>query len=158
MKLSAAVMFDTLQVKWKSEEFDWLNCHNFLCLACWVKISADSVLKYFFFFFFFSEDSKETVCMKCQILFSGKKKNIIILSSVELAQRVVKMKLNGYSFQRQNNSPAPYTHTYGMGSILVLMLIPLLSASALASESHFPVCMISFDPVVGFLPNLHGYI
>ena len=64
-----------------------------------------------FFFFFFSEDSKETVCMKCQILFSGKKKNIIILSSVELAQRVVKMKLNGYSFQRQNNPPPPYTHT-----------------------------------------------
>ena len=35
----------------------------------------------------------ETICMKCQILFSGKnKKNIINLSSVELAQRVVKAK------------------------------------------------------------------
>ena len=37
----------------------------------------------------------ETLCMKCQILFSGKKiknkKNIINLSSAELAQRVVKV-------------------------------------------------------------------
>ena len=23
---------------------------------------------------------------------------------------------------------------------------------------HFLVCTISFEPVVGFLPNLHGYI
>ena len=36
----------------------------------------------------------ETICMKCQIMFSGKnKKNIINLSSAELAQRVVKVKL-----------------------------------------------------------------
>ena len=35
----------------------------------------------------------ETICMKCQILFSGKnKKNIINLSSAENAQRVVKVK------------------------------------------------------------------
>ena len=35
---------------------------------------------------------KETICMKCQILFSGKnKKNNIILSSAENAQRVVKV-------------------------------------------------------------------
>ena len=35
---------------------------------------------------------KETVCMKCQILFSGKnKKNIINLSSAKNAQRVVKV-------------------------------------------------------------------
>ena len=35
----------------------------------------------------------ETICMKCQILFSGKnKKNIINLSSAELAQGVVKVK------------------------------------------------------------------
>ena len=35
----------------------------------------------------------ETICMKCQILFSGKnKKNIINLSSAEFAQRMVKVK------------------------------------------------------------------
>ena len=34
----------------------------------------------------------ETICMKCQILFSGKnKKNITNLSSAEFAQRVVKV-------------------------------------------------------------------
>ena len=38
---------------------------------------------------------KETICMKCQILFSGKnKKNNIILSSAENAQRVVKVNGN----------------------------------------------------------------
>ena len=38
---------------------------------------------------------KETICMKCQILFSGKnKKNIINLSSAENAQRVVKVNPN----------------------------------------------------------------
>ena len=36
--------------------------------------------------------------MKCQILFSGKnKKNIIILSSAENAQRVVKVKVAVYN-------------------------------------------------------------
>ena len=36
---------------------------------------------------------EETICMKCQILFTGKnKKNIINLSSAENAQRVVKVK------------------------------------------------------------------
>ena len=35
----------------------------------------------------------ETICMKCQILFSGNnKKNVINLSSDELAQREVKVK------------------------------------------------------------------
>ena len=35
------------------------------------------------------------ICMKCQILFSGKnKKNIINLSSAENAQRVVKVNLD----------------------------------------------------------------
>ena len=36
----------------------------------------------------------ETVCMKCQILFSGEKnkKNIINLTSAELSQKVVKVK------------------------------------------------------------------
>ena len=38
--------------------------------------------------------SMETSCMKCQILFSEKnKKNITNLSSADLAQRVVKVKL-----------------------------------------------------------------
>ena len=37
----------------------------------------------------------ETLCLKCQILFSGRnKKNIIILSSAKLAQRVVMVKYN----------------------------------------------------------------
>ena len=46
------------------------------------------------------------------------------------------------------------------GDLLVLMRIPLASASALASAlaSHFFVCRKSYEPVVGFLPNLHGYI
>ena len=34
----------------------------------------------------------ETICMKCQILFSGKNKKYYNLSSAELAQRVVKVK------------------------------------------------------------------
>ena len=84
-------------------------------LALWVKFSADGILKYFSYFSqktgfdiscklspFFQKTGydilcklspKETICMKCQILFSGKnKKNIINLSSAENAQRVVKVK------------------------------------------------------------------
>ena len=71
-----------------------------LRLALWVKFSADDILKYFSYF---SQKTgfdiscklslKETICMKCQILFSGKnKKNNIILSSAENAQRVLKVK------------------------------------------------------------------
>ena len=37
---------------------------------------------------------------------------------------------------------------------LILVRIPLASASA----SHFLVCTRSYELVVGFLPNLHGYI
>ena len=59
--------------------------------------------RHFEIFFLFSQKTgndiscksspKETICMKCQILFSGKnKKNIINLSSAENAQRVVKVK------------------------------------------------------------------
>ena len=45
-----------------------------------------------YFEIFFLIFPKETICMKCQILFSGKnKKNIINLSSAENAQRVVKV-------------------------------------------------------------------
>ena len=67
------------------------------CLALCIKFSADSILKYFSYF---SQEKGfdiscklsplETIFMKCQILFSGKyKKNIINLSSAELAKRVV---------------------------------------------------------------------
>ena len=70
------------------------------CLALWVKFSADDILKYIFFLFFpenrirhFMQIVSETICMKSQILFSGKnKKNITNLLSAELAQRVVKVK------------------------------------------------------------------
>ena len=49
--------------------------------------------------------------------------------------------------------------TSGEGNILFLVWIPLASVSAsvlgLALASHFLVCSISCEPVVGFLPNLH---
>ena len=58
-----------------------------------------------YIFFYFSQKTgfdiscklspMETICMKCLILFSGKnQKNITKLSSVEFAQRVVKVKSN----------------------------------------------------------------
>ena len=57
----------------------------------------------FFFFFFFQNtgfdiscklSSMETICMKCEVLFSGKnKKNITNVFSSEFAQRVVKVNL-----------------------------------------------------------------
>ena len=62
--------------------------------ACWVKISADDILEYFPYFFTkkiglgtsCKLSPKETICMKCQILFSRKnKKNIMRLSSAEFA-------------------------------------------------------------------------
>ena len=61
---------------------------NLNALTLWVKFSADNILKYFTYF------SQKTgfdisckICMKCQILFSGKnKKNTINLSSAENAQ------------------------------------------------------------------------
>ena len=41
----------------------------------------------------------ETICMKCQILFWGKiRKNIINLSSVELAQRVERLNIDFFHF------------------------------------------------------------
>ena len=68
-------------------------------LALWVKFSAEDILKYFSYFsqktgFDIScKSPKETICMKCRILFSVKnKKNIINLLSAENAQRVVKVK------------------------------------------------------------------
>ena len=50
------------------------------------------------------------------------------------------------------------------GDILFLVQIPLASvlASALVyalmSASHFLASIVSCEPVVGFLPNFHGYI
>ena len=68
-------------------------------LACWVKISADEILKYFSYssrkteFDISSKLSRETICMKCQSLFSGKnKKNIIKLSPAESAHSMVSVK------------------------------------------------------------------
>ena len=76
-----------------------LSFENLLSLACWVKFSADDILKYFFLFFqkigvdiSGKLSLNETICMKCQILFSGKnKKYINDLSSAEFAHRVVKI-------------------------------------------------------------------
>ena len=68
---------------------------TFWRLACRVKISADYILKYFSYFpqktgFDISckLSPKETICMKCQSMFSSRdKKNVIInLSSAESAQ------------------------------------------------------------------------
>ena len=47
--------------------------------------------------------SNETICMYCQIMFSGKnKKNITNLSSAELTQRDVKVKVYGHILKREN--------------------------------------------------------
>ena len=77
-----------------------------------VKLSADNILKYFSYFSQktgFDISCKlsplETICMKCQILFSGKnKKNINYLSSAELAKRVVKVKDVGYASPEAEDS------------------------------------------------------
>ena len=48
------------------------NNYKIMCkliLALWVKFSADDISKYFSYF-----SSMETICIKCQILFSGKNK------------------------------------------------------------------------------------
>ena len=67
-----------------------------LMLSTLSKISADDILKQFSYFpqkqdwtFHANLSPMETICMKCQILFSGK--NITSLSSAELAQKVVKV-------------------------------------------------------------------
>ena len=46
------------------------------------------------------------------------------------------------------------------GDILILVQVLLASAlvPVLASASNFLVCTISYESVVGFLPNFHGYI
>ena len=65
------------------------------------------------FFLFFSPENRiwyfmqtvnpmETICMKCQIQFSGKnEKNVINFSSAELAQRVVKVRVDPFSEGRK---------------------------------------------------------
>ena len=73
-----------------------VQCQN-QNFACWVKLSADNILKYLSCFSLkigfdtsckFS--AKETICMMCQILLSRKnKKNIVYLSSAEYAHSVV---------------------------------------------------------------------
>ena len=93
------------------------------------KISADDILRYFSNFFFQKKDFDiacklsplETICMKCQILFSKKKKKkkrkkttkkqqqqkkkkkLINLSSTELAQRV--KRLVNFSLKAYNIYP-----------------------------------------------------
>ena len=63
-------------------------------LACWVKRSADDILKYFFLFF--PENRNFKHFMQNVILFSGKnKKNLVNLSS---ANRVVGVNLCKLSF------------------------------------------------------------
>ena len=71
----------------------------FLMLSSLGKFLADNILKYFSYFCqktrfdISSKLSMETICMNCQIMFSGKnKKNIMTLSSDEFAKRVVKVK------------------------------------------------------------------
>ena len=49
------------------------------------------------FFLYFSENRFliETICMKCQILFKGQNKtNVTNLSTAELAERVVRIKIS----------------------------------------------------------------
>ena len=90
-------------------------------LVLWVNFSADGVLKYFSYFSKktdFDSSCKlspfKTICMKCQILFSGKnKKNITNSSSDELDLRVVKVNFrlsvnacNSY-FQAQRLTQCP---------------------------------------------------
>ena len=65
-------------------------------LALWVNFSSDDSFEYFLIFARKQDlacHARETICMKCPLLFSGKnKKNLINLSSAELAKRVVKVK------------------------------------------------------------------
>ena len=71
--------------------------------ALWVKFAAEDILNWYFSYFSqetgFGISCKlsplETICMKCQNLFSGKnKQNIINLLSAVFALRVVRVKIN----------------------------------------------------------------
>ena len=75
-----------------------VNITYILMLNTLGKFSADDILKYFSYFSLktgFDVSCKlspsEKICMKYQVLFS--RKNIIILLSAELAQRVVKVSI-----------------------------------------------------------------
>ena len=61
--------------------------------TCWIKCSADDILIFSLEIGFdtsFRLSPKETICMKCQILFARKNnKNSICLSSAEFAHRIV---------------------------------------------------------------------
>ena len=61
------------------------------------------ILKYFSYFS--QKTPEETICMKCQSLFSGKNRNIISLMSAELAHGVVKVNcvLSSYSWNFSEN-------------------------------------------------------
>ena len=71
----------------------------FSCLVLWVKFSADAIQKYFSYFSQktgFDISCKlstiETICMKCQNLFSEKNKINIINLSADFYRRVVNVK------------------------------------------------------------------
>ena len=88
--------------------------HMTQCLTHWVKFSAD-ILKYLFIFstktgFDISckWSPKETICMKCQILFSGKKKKKIYIYI--------------YQFVICCNSPESGKRVKAMGHNLVVQL------------------------------------
>ena len=79
------------------EHFKSLPC-LFLTLGLWVNFQQTTVWNFFLTFLrkqdlaFRANCLQETICLKCQILFSGKNKKNINLSSAELAQRVVTVK------------------------------------------------------------------
>ena len=91
------ILLSTFKVHFKPVNTTVPNCCHY-CSAVCIKFSADDILKCFSYFSQktgFDISCKlsplETICMNCQILFSGKtRKNIISLVSAELAKRVVK--------------------------------------------------------------------
>ena len=68
-----------------------------LSLARWVKFLADETLKYFSSFSkkIVFDIAYKLICMKSQSLFAGENQDSISLSSVEIAQIMVKVKLFG---------------------------------------------------------------
>ena len=103
--------------------------------------------------------------MKCRLVFSEKKIECRLLQILLGALKVKKCCINVCSLTigMRNFSLRQWfriimSPTLGEGDILFLVRIPLMLASKLASASHFLLCTISNEPVVGFLPNVHGYI
>ena len=73
---------------------------SYSCLACWVKFSADDLLKYFSYFSQKICSRFQANCLqwrkfsiKSQILFSWKNQKNINLSPAEITQRVVKIEM-----------------------------------------------------------------